>query len=112
MNTIKICFPISDSEMKAAVENLVGNELELYEERSVTGMEIVFVAIIPATALALQLADFILTHFVKDPQKPKGDEKEEKKKERKLEISKSRISLYNYPADEAKILLETLLGDR
>lgn len=63
MNSLRICFPTSDVKMKDIINNLFGENIDFVDERSVTGMYIVFVAIIPTIGLTVQIIDFILTHF-------------------------------------------------
>lgn len=103
MKELRICFPIDDVEMKEAVDKEFGENVTYIEERSATGMEIIFVAVIPITALTVQILDFILTHFV-----PKDDEDKKKKSGRKIEFSGSRMTLYNYEPEEAVKIIKGL----
>lgn len=80
-----------------------GDNVTYIEERSATGMEILIVAVIPIAALTVQIIDFILTHYV-----DKEGKEEPEKRERKIEYSESRMTLYNYTPDEAIKIIKGL----
>ncbi len=101
MEELRLCFPIDDIEMKQAIEKEFGKDVTFIEERSATGMEILLVAIVPIVSLTVEIIDFVLTHLVK-----KKEKEEPKKKERRIEVYKSRIVLYEYPPDEAIRILK------
>lgn len=106
MKELRVCFPVDDVEMKEAVKQEFGDNVTYIEERSATGMEILYIAVIPAAALTVQIIDFILTHFVKDE-----DQEEPEKKGRRIEIYKSRIVLYEYSEEEVIKILKELFKD-
>lgn len=109
MRSLKICFPTSDTEMKHEIKKLFGENIDFVEERSVTGMDIVFVAIIPVASLTVQVIDFILTHFVRNEENLSDAEEEKKKQCRKVEVSNSRIILYDYSAEEVISIIRSIL---
>lgn len=102
MKELRLCFPIDDIEMKDAIDKEFGDGVTYIEERSATGMEIILTAVIPIAALTIQTLDFILTHLVKYE-----DEEEPIDRGRRIECFGTRISFYNYSAEEViKILKE------
>jgi len=95
--------------MKHEIKKLFGENIDFVEERSVTGMDIVFVAIIPVASLTVQVIDFILTHFVRNEENLSDAEEEKKKQCRKVEVSNSRITLYDYSAEEVISIIRSIL---
>lgn len=108
MHNLKICFPTSDVEMKDEIKKMFGENIDFVEERSVTGMDVVLVAIIPVASLTVQIIDFILTYLVKGEETPSNTENQNKKQCRKIEVSNSRITLYDYSAEEATAILRSI----
>lgn len=101
MQELRLCFPIDDIAMREALDKEFGDRVSYIEERSATGMEILIVAVVPLTALTIQIIDFILTHCVK-----KEGEEEPEKQQRKIEYSKSRLTLYGYTPEEAITIIK------
>lgn len=109
MNNVKFYFSADDSEMKNDLEKTFGNDLVFSEERDFIG-DTIFVYIIPATALAFQILDFVLTHVV-DLKKVKNKGKNAKsdvREKRRVEIDGQTITLINYSAEEIRTILSSL----
>ena len=108
MQNIKICFPVNDEEFKEELISAFGENVSFYEERSLVGMEIIYVAVIPIFGASLQLIDFVLNHCVKKSHAEIDDVK--KKQNRKIEIDNSRICLYDYSPEEAVTIITNLIN--
>lgn len=114
MNTLKICFPVSDVDFKETLSSHFNN-ITFYQERTVTAMGIIFVAAIPVVGATVELLDFIMTYFVKrdkpstESLAPEDIIEEDKKKKRKVEIDKTRVTLYEFTPEEIELLFSDYL---
>jgi len=97
MKEIAIAFKKEDVEIKELLSSNFGDNISFLETKGFDGNEFVFVAIIPITALSVQIVDFFLSHF------------SNKKNTGRVIIKKDRsISIEGYTADEVVRILESL----
>lgn len=115
MENVKILFSKEDVEMMEDLKKEFGEQVSFGKEYDFIA-DAIFVYVIPATALAVQIMDFILNHVVdkdKDSKKNKDDKKDDPRKKRKVEIDGERISLVGYSAEEIRVIAESLgLGNK
>ena len=110
MENVKFLFSQDDIEMKDDLERTFGDSLQYSEEFDYIG-DIIAIYVIPATALAIQIIDFTLTHLVVKDYGTKNkseNEKEDVREKRKVEVDGQRISLVGYSADEIVKILSSL----
>lgn len=69
MDSIKIAFSKEDTEMIEILKNTFGDKVQMYEKKSLTGFEILFVAIIPTVGVTISVVDFLYNHFAKPENK-------------------------------------------
>lgn len=129
---LKLCFLEDDEEMKNAVIEEFGREIEIQKEYSVLGIDTLVTVAIPIAALTIQIIDFILNHCakqkndkencdkrknqtgvtVRERKKNDSKKKDNKRERRELEFDGHRISLIDFSYEEAKDILLTLVkGD-
>lgn len=105
---IKFCFPVDDKDMLDDCKDTFGNQITIQQEGAVTGFDLIFVAAIPMIGVTVTLMDFILKHFIKSDESP---ENEKRKSNRKIEVTETRISLYDCEEDEAVQIIKELFGE-
>ncbi len=94
MENVKILFSRDDREMIEDLKKEFGGELSFAEEYDFIG-DTMLIYVIPATALAVQVLDFILTHIVdkkKEAKENKDLKKEDAREKRIVEINWEGIS--------------------
>lgn len=110
MENVKILFSRDDREMIEDLKKEFGGELSFAEEYDFIG-DTILIYVIPATALAVQVLDFILTHIVdkkKEAKENKDLKKEDAREKRIVEINGEGISFIDYSAEEMEIILKSL----
>lgn len=107
MTNVRFLFSKDDLEMKTDLEREFGKDLRYSEEFDFIG-ETIAVYVIPATALAVQVLDFVLTHMVDKDKLKKHKRKNAKndvKEKRKIEVEGHIITFIDYTPEEiAKVL--------
>lgn len=68
-DSIKIAFLKNDTEMIEILKNTFGNNVQIYEKKSLTGFEKLFIAIIPTVGVIISIVDFLYEHFTKSKNK-------------------------------------------
>lgn len=69
MEGIKIAFSQSDTEMIEILKNTFGNNVQIYEKKSLSGFEVLFIAVIPTVGVTISVVDFLYNHFTKPKNK-------------------------------------------
>ena len=111
MGNVKFLFSKDDIEMKDDLIEVFGKEISISEEYELTGIgEFLTSCVIPSSALAVQIIDFILSHLVNNNKQIKQKKSADKaiKELRKVEIDGQRISMVGYSAEEIKIIASSL----
>ena len=110
MVNVKVLFSKEDGEMIEDLKKVFGEELSFTEEYDFIG-DTIFVYVIPAVALAVQVLDFILTHVVNKQKETKENNasiSKDVREKRKVEIDGERISLVGYSAEEIEQIAKSL----
>lgn len=98
MSDITVKFKSNDEEIKDALNNEFGSDVDFYESKGFDGSEFIFVAVIPIAALTFQVVDFFLNHFSKKKNSGRVIIKEGKE-----------IVIEGYSFDEVKAILKLLM---
>ena len=69
MEGIKIAFSKNDTEMIEVLKSTFGKNVQIYEKKSLTGFEVLFIAIIPTVGVTISVVDFLYNHFTKPENK-------------------------------------------
>lgn len=91
----------NDEELIAALQQQFDNKIEYIESKNFDGLEILLTAVVPITALTVQIMDFILTYFWKTDKKSVGTDKK-----RVIIESDGSIDLRGYEEEEARRIIE------
>lgn len=96
-----VSFQKDDAELAEALEEQFGNDIRYEESKNFDGLDILLTAVIPITAVSVQIVDFILSHFHKAKGQPAGREKR-----RVLILPNGSIDLRGYTEKEAKEIIK------
>lgn len=93
-------FKKNDIELIQAIENQFGKNIIYEESKGFGGLEVLLTAIVPVTALTVQIIDFILANFWN-----KGKEQSNNNK-RIIVDPNGNIDLKGYTEEEARKIIE------
>ncbi len=94
-------FEKNDEELIAALQQQFGNKIEYVENKNFDGLEILLTAVVPVTALTVQIMDFILNNFCNRDKKSVSNDKK-----RVIIASDGSIDLRDYKEEEARRIIE------
>lgn len=100
MRDLTVKFKVNDDELRNALSNEFGEDVDFYESKGFDGSEFVFVAVIPILELTFQITDFFMNHFAKKENTGRVIVRENKE-----------ISIEGYTAKEVRDILLTILED-
>lgn len=72
-----VCFEKDDEELITSLQQQFGNKVKYEESKGFDGLQILFTAVIPITALTVQIMDFILANFCSRDKKSSDTDKKE-----------------------------------
>ncbi len=96
-----VSFKKDDEELITILQQQFGNKVKYEEGKGFDGLEILLTAVIPITALTIEIVDFILNNFWN---KNKITDNNDKK--RIIIDSDGNIDLSNYEEEEARKIIE------
>lgn len=100
MSDITVKFKSNDREIKDALNNEFGDNVDFFESKGFDGSEFIFVAVIPIAALTFQVIDFFLNHF------------SSKKNSGRIIIKEGKdVIIEGYNFDEVEDFLKSLLDN-
>lgn len=94
-------FEKNDEELISALQQQFGNKIEYVESKNFDGLEILLTAVVPVTALTVQIIDFILANFCNRDKKSESNGKK-----RVIVESDGSIDLRGYNEEEARRIIE------
>ena len=104
MSEITIAFREDDIDFIEILKSNFGDDVLIFESDGFLGSEFLFVAIIPITAVTVQLIDFFMTHFT--------TKKNEKQNTKVVMKSKGNyISLSGYSREDVVEFLQSIKGE-
>lgn len=94
-------FEKNDEELIAALHQQFNDKIEYVESKNFDGLEILLTAVVPVTALTVQIIDFILTYFWNKDNKSVDNDKK-----RVIIESDGSIDLRGYGEEEVRRIIE------
>lgn len=94
-------FEKNDEELIAALQQQFGDKIEYAESKNFDGLEILITAVVPVTALTVQIIDFILDNFCDRDKKSDSNDKK-----RVIIDSDGSIDLRGYNEEEVRKIID------
>lgn len=94
-------FEKNDDELITALQQQFGDKVKYNESKNFDGLEVLLTAVVPITALTIQIIDFILANFHSGNTKPNNTDKK-----RVIIEPSGHIDLRGYTEEEACKIIE------
>lgn len=95
-----VSFEKNDEELITALQKQFGNNIKYEERKGFDGLQILLTAVVPITALTVQIMDFILSNFYRNNKADNNDKK------RVIMEPDGSIDLRGYTEEEARRIIE------
>ena len=97
-----ISFEENDKELIAALQKQFGNQVKYEYSKGFDGLEILLTAVVPITALTVQIIDFIIANFCRKDKEPNSNNRK-----RVIIEPDGSIDLRGYTGEEARKIIES-----